>query len=341
MNHKLYYKLHSGKNNKALYYMRSYLQLGIPSAILQRLLPHELAKIDRRPDREEIIKRADYCCRLTPETLFDHDTFMEKSVELRHQQMTGQKVYYLDSMRYARWFPQNLRWILEPGDVDYAVPLPSIVKSRPIAGDNSCSVMMRLDQVRHFIFVNDKLNFDDKKDACIFRGRMAQHSGIGTTVKKARYNFVSKFYGNPMCDVGVIDKKFPQWYSEKLTIGEQLRYKFVMAIEGNDVASNLKWIMSSNSIAVMPHPTYETWFMEGTLQPGVHYIEVKPDYSDLIDKLNYYIAHPDEAQHIIDNAHAYVDRFRDAERERLVSLLVLAKYFNATQGWISSDLRGS
>lgn len=78
------------------------------------------------------------------------------------------------------------------------------------------------------------------------------------------------------------------------TIREHLDYKFIMAIEGNDVASNLKWVMSSNSLAVMPRPTCETWFMEGTLIPDYHYIEVKDDFSDLEEKLNYYIAHPEK-----------------------------------------------
>ena len=50
----------------------------------------------------------------------------------------------------------------------------------------------------------------------------------------------------------------------KLSILEQLEYKFVLCLEGNDVATNLKWVMSSNSLAVMPKPRYETWFMEGS-----------------------------------------------------------------------------
>ncbi len=95
-----------------------------------------------------------------------------------------------------------------------------------------------------------------------------------------------------------------------MTINEHLAYKFIMALEGNDVASNLKCIMSSNSIAVMPRPKYETWFMEGTLIPDYHYIEVKPDYSDVEEKINYYIANPDKAEAIIEHAHAYVEGFR-------------------------------
>ena len=103
-----------------------------------------------------------------------------------------------------------------------------------------------------------------------------------------------------------------------------------MALEGNDVASNLKWVMSSNSIAVMPRPTCETWFMEGKLIPNYHYIEIKPDFTDLEERLKHYIEHPEEAQQIIEHAHEYVAQFRNPRREKLISLLVLDKYFRMT-----------
>ncbi len=112
-----------------------------------------------------------------------------------------------------------------------------------------------------------------------------------------------------------------------MSIEEQLTYKFLLAIEGNDVATNLKWAMSSNSLVLMSKPTCETWFMEGRLEAGIHYVEVADDYSDLIEKMEYYIAYPEKAESIIKNAHAWVDQFRDQKRERLISLLVAKKYF--------------
>ena len=115
-----------------------------------------------------------------------------------------------------------------------------------------------------------------------------------------------------------------------MTIADHLKYKFILALEGNDVASNLKWVMSSNSVAVMPRPTCETWFMEGTLIPNYHYIEIKPDFSDLEERLNHYIQHPNEAESIIKHAHEYVNQFKDKKREDIISLLVLDKYFRMT-----------
>ena len=103
-----------------------------------------------------------------------------------------------------------------------------------------------------------------------------------------------------------------------------------MSLEGNDVASNLKWVMSSNSVAVMPRPTCETWYMEGRLIPNYHYVEIASDYHDLIEKIEYYEAHPEEAKAIVIHAHEWIRQFWNKKREDLISLMVLDKYFRLT-----------
>ncbi len=112
-----------------------------------------------------------------------------------------------------------------------------------------------------------------------------------------------------------------------MSVPEQLNYKFILSIEGNDVATNLKWAMASNSLCFMTRPKFETWFMEGTLIPAYHYVELKDDYSDLEEKIHYYTHHPDEAKAIVRNANRYVAQFRNESRERLIGMLVLQKYF--------------
>lgn len=112
--------------------------------------------------------------------------------------------------------------------------------------------------------------------------------------------------------------------------GRALKYRYIMALEGVDVVSNLKWVMSSNCIAVMPKPTYETWFMEGSLIPDYHYIEIKPDYSDLIERTQYYSNHLEEAEAIIQHAHEYVEQFKNKKQEKLLSLMVFERYFRQT-----------
>ena len=175
------------------------------------------------------------------------------------------------------------------------------------------------------MFVDDKIPITSKKNLAIFRGKIRS--------SRIRTKFLEMYINHPLCDCGVVGKEegVPlEWITPKKTIREHLEYKFVFALEGNDVASNLKWIMSSNSIAVMTRPTCETWFMEGRLIPDYHYIEIKDDFSDLEEKLTNYMDNINADENIIKNAHEYVMQFRDLKREKLISLLVLEKYFKQT-----------
>ena len=76
------------------------------------------------------------------------------------------------------------------------------------------------------------------------------------------------------------------------------RYKYLLSIEGNDVASGLKWMLYSNSVVFMARPTVATWAMEDLLIPFVHYIPVANDYSNLLEMVHWAEEH-DEASHEI------------------------------------------
>ena len=324
---KLYYMLHSGKNSNLRYYLRCYLREYTPKVFAQMQLERLLAEVESRPDRDYLMQRANYYCKLTADSVFDREAWDAKAVSLHDQQVTGQKTYYFDAMEYGRYFPQRLRWILDEGDKPYVAPEPAIVKNRPIVENNDNSVILNMDKNRHFLFVNDQKAWRDKRNVAIFRGDLGPR-------KQNRDVFMHRWMGHPMVDAASTNRsdEHPEWQKGKLTIGEHLDYKFIMSLEGNDVASNLKWVMSSNSIAVTPRHTQETWFMEGTLQPNYHYIEVKEDFSDLEERLTYYIEHPAEAEAIIQHAHEYVAQFLNKKREKLISLLVLKKYFEITNG---------
>ena len=323
---KLAYLLRSGKNPKFIYYGVNYLRLITPKFFFRLKRKWVVKSLDKRRDKEYILQRVNYYNRLNINSYVPDKNREDLFIPLRQQPICKQKVYFFDTFEYTRWFPQHLKWLLCPGDVTFIPTVPAIVKSRPLKAENENSVVMKLDKVRHFIFIKDRKSFAEKKNLAIFRGKVG---APGTPQYKAnRYRFMKMYWGSPICDSGEIRSKYmnPEWEVEKMTIREHLDYKFILALEGNDVASNLKWIMNSNSLAVMPRPTCETWFMEGTLIPNYHYAEIKADFSDLEERMNYYIAHPDEAQAIIDHAHEYVEQFKNKKREHLISLLVLKKY---------------
>ncbi|MGL4993904.1 MAG: glycosyl transferase family 90 [Bacteroidales bacterium] len=319
------YTLSSGKNNKFLYYLSNYISYTIPGFIYRALLKSKVKRFHKKAETDpSLIERLNYYNKLEINTSLVQKNSLKRLSSLKKSEDYA-SVYYFDSFEYTRYFPQSLLWDFAFGDITHIPEVPSIVKSRPVGDHNRNSILMKLNKIRHFIFVKDNIPFEQKIDKAIFRGKVDN--------KESRIRFMQLYFGNKMCDLGNIQKRStcPQeWTTPKMTIKEHLNYKFILALEGNDVASNLKWVMSSNSIAMMPKPTYETWFMEGKLIPNVHYIEIKEDYSDLEERMNYYINNPKEAQKIIDNANRYIEQFKNRENEELLSIMVLHKYFTST-----------
>lgn len=330
MGDSIIYKLKSGKPNKFLNFLSGFAGLAIPDAFFRQRLRGLLAQAPKHPDYDYIRKRVDYYIKTNqPFHVSDTNRLTRERSWIYYTGRIGDytrkmfhTAYFFDQHDVTRWFPKCFRWNFCPGDVYFTPDTPTVVKSRLLTDDNNNSVILKLDKLRHFMFVHDTIPFRQKKDMAIFRGKIRQ--------SRVRTKFLEMFFHHPMFDCGVVGRNEgcpDEWMRGKKTIREHLDYKFIMALEGNDVASNLKWVMSSNSLAVMTRPTCETWFMEGTLVAGYHYVEVKEDFSDLPEKLQYYIEHPEQAEDIIRHAHEYVRQFQDKERENLISLMVLDKYF--------------
>lgn len=325
-----FYRIRSGKPIKFLNFLEKFLGLAIPDIYYRSRREKKLTEARLRPDYDYMLQRVNYYIRIRNSwKISGRDNLTRSRSWIHYTGAVGNyrrkmfhTAYYFDQHDVTRWFPPHLRWNFCPGDVYFTPEVPAVVKSRLLAADNQNSVVLKLDKLRHFMYVHDTKPFREKKDCAIFRGKIRQ--------SRLRTLFLQKFFGHPMCDCGVVGRNEgcpDEWMTEKKTIREHLDYKFIIALEGNDVASNLKWVMSSNSLAVMTRPTCETWFMEGTLIPDYHYVEVKEDFSDFEEKLRYYINHPEKAEEIIRHAHEYVDQFRNDEREELLQLMVMERYF--------------
>ncbi len=324
MNTTLQYKLHSGKNSKAAYYMQAALRDMLPDRLYAMRLNRELERCAAMYDRDYIADRVDYYCKLSRPVTLGSDSEPIGALQRKGNPST----YYYDSREALQWFNPELRWHYLFGDIRDIPAEPTVVKSRALGTDNSNSVLLKLDRCRHFVYINDHLQPEEKDDRAIFRGH------IGTRENRAL--FCRMYADNPRVDAadtlpGATEgHKHTSQMKPMMSFYEHLRFRYIMALEGNDVASNLKWIMSSRSAAVMPKPTCETWFMEGRLVGGVHYVEIRPDFSDLEEKMDHYSNHLDELRTIVDNANQYVAQFRDPRRERYIALLVMQKYFKMT-----------
>ena len=320
------YLFHSGKNSKAGYYLKAGFRDILPDSLYHRRLKKELDACRRLYDEEYIESRVNHYCKFDTPRDLGPDAQPIGSLTKGHHGST----YYYDSREILQWFDPTLHWNHLFGDVRDIPPYPAVVKTRSIDVDNSNSVILKLDKCRHYVFLRDRKSFEDKSDRAIYRGQVGN--------RENRRIFCDLYADNPRIDVAntlangsiFAANDNAQNTAPRLSLYQHLDYRYIMALEGNDVASNLRWVMSSNSLAVMPRPTCESWFMETRLVPGVHYIEIKDDFSDLESQLDYYSAHPREAKEIARNANNYVNRFRDLRRERYIALLVMQKYFKLT-----------
>ncbi len=317
MNKSLLYSFRKHKQSNLLYYIKGYFVMLLKKKYKAGNIQKKLEKIQKY-DNNYIEYRVNYYNKLN-----NHTSLKNEGVTLKDFKYTGEhRAYFIDTFKYIRYFNPSNKLCYVFGDITEIPKLPSIVKSRPICDINQNSVLLKLNILRHYNFIKDKNRFENKKDKLVWRGKIRK-------TQPQRVVFFQKHFSNPLCNLGDLKSLYNKdWVKQKMTIEEQLQYKFILSIEGNDVATNLKWVMSSNSIAVMPKPKFETWFMEGTLIPDYHYICIKDDFSDLNEKLKYYIQNTDKALEIIKNAHNYVEQFKDTLQEDLISILVLKKYFD-------------
>jgi hypothetical protein len=128
--------------------------------------------------------------------------------------------------------------------------------------------------------------WEQKKDVVLWRG----------TTSGKRIPIVTKYYDpSPTpkhLNVAFASPLLPyeRWdnhLKEGMTIKDQISYKYLLSLEGWDVASSLKWLLYSSSVVFMAPPRKVSWAMEEFLEPYVHYVPLKADISDLQEQLEW------------------------------------------------------
>jgi hypothetical protein len=245
--------------------------------------------------------------------------------------------YYTDLNNYLNMYKKkskqdNINCLFYFGDNTSFKKLPCFIKAKTI-NNNDFSVLLKLNTTRHIGMLNNVKNedipFNMKKNKMLWRG-----TSTGGNHNKQRHNLVNKFYNtkNPNIDIKYSylcqNVNAPKEQVDKeMSYKEMLKYKFIISIEGNDVATNLKWLLLSNSVAIMPIPKKCSWFMEDTLIPMFHFVPVKDDFSDLEDKFNWCLNNLKTCEEISKNATKYMEQFLDERNEEYITNEVISSYF--------------
>jgi hypothetical protein len=168
-----------------------------------------------------------------------------------------------------------------------------------------------------------------KKDIAVFRG-MASGCGITIDTNK-RLKVADLAVDNPdILDAGitnwnakikktatgmmdVIDEKaFRFGLATPKSRKEMSEYKYLVHIEGHSAAFRMCYELSLNSVMLFVKGKYEVWCNQ-FLKDGVHYIAIKEDLSDLVDKIKWCKKHDAECKKIADNAMKFYEKYLTKE----------------------------
>lgn len=242
------------------------------------------------------------------------------------------------------------------GDIRVEEAFPTITKTRPTftktrackESYKSFNILTYIEKARHWDPVWDLIKkphqdipWCDKMHKAIWRGSLSNELISKTN---PRMRLIKNFIDHPKIDVGITESlwsnSFPRRYIKPaIPMRKMLRYKYLICIEGNDIATNLKWAMYSKSLVLMPMPTCESWFLESWLIPWVHFVPISETMEDLESKILWCIHNDERCQQIVKNASEYISNFLDVEEETKLSTQVLESYFNRLTFTCTSDLR--
>lgn len=305
----------SGREAAPAYYARHAAAMLVPSGVVRQRASRLVSGWERRADAAHIRGRVDFYCRREGEFALGDDAVKARDIRLGRYHSR----YVFDIVPLLKAFDPEVRVLFHQGDVWSNPVMPTLTKARRLDALADNGVLLKLNSYRHYLTPRDHISFWAKRPVVIFRGQIDG--------KPEREALMRCWADSPLCDFGdTTTVRLSQWHCAPISVAEHFSSRYVLAPEGNDVASCLQWVMASQCVPVMHRPTVESWLMHSLLVPERHYIEVEPDFSDLGEKIAWYNAHPAEAELISRESQRWAAQFADSRREYLIGLLVVDKY---------------
>jgi hypothetical protein len=211
-------------------------------------------------------------------------------------------------------------------------------------------IVWKLATSRHYrqlyeVFRHDT-PWEAKENKAVFRGQLTgaldgydkKLDDMTNCQTMRRCRLIVEMHGSPYVDARLTStrERLPEVLNgipltgETFTIREMMKFKGIIMLEGNDVASGLKWTLLSQSIVLMPPPKHTSWAMEELLKPWVHYVPLNEDATDAAEKMKWVVEHDDEARAIAQRGTLWMEDLifhPDAAREeRLIMEELLRRY---------------
>ena len=117
-----------------------------------------------------------------------------------------------------------------------------------------------------------------------------------------------------------------------------LRHKFLVYAHGNSLSDRLRLLLPSGSVVFKPDED-RTEFFRAVLQPYRHYIPVARDYSDLLEKRQWALAHPQACERMVRASRQFAEDFLEYSNVMAYAGRLLTEYARWMQNfpWFTAD----
>lgn len=130
-----------------------------------------------------------------------------------------------------------------------------------------------------------------------------------------------------------LGKKYPQYLQiEDVTKGgdfipmtAQAKYKYLLDTRGNSRSGRLQTLLKLGRVVFIADRPYREWYFD-RLRPMEHYVPVKEDMSDLIEKYCYMEQHPELYDKIVSNLREFVEENLSPRRILLDAKELILRY---------------
>jgi hypothetical protein len=169
------------------------------------------------------------------------------------------------------------------------------------------------------------IEWDNKYNKAVFRGS-ATGCAIGNDNIRIKASKISLEYPD-LLDAGVIsfNRKMKKSIGKPLqliipdikksnfmTISEKSKYKYILNLDGHVSAFRLGHEFSLKSVILIPDSQYYLWFFF-ILKPYEHYIPIKEDLSDLIEKIQWCKDNDSKCKQIAINSYEFYKKYLDRD----------------------------
>lgn len=180
-----------------------------------------------------------------------------------------------------------------------------------------------------------RIDWNDKKSIAIWRG---SSTGSGTTaetnqrIKLAQISKRLMLIGSSVkIDAGITSwKRRPRklegckglrtldtkntglYIVNKIPFSKHAEYKYVIHVGGHAAAYRLASEFGLGSVVVLVKGEYELWFQK-FLVPDVHFVQIKPDLSNLVEKIQWLQSNDDKARQIASAGLEFFEKYLSKE----------------------------